>query len=178
MKPRSKKTTAPVITAPDESAEAFAHQQEQARENAWAVREETLWNDQPLQPWSRERDALFVRLSEKDEGGYDLAFIPRMIALLQSQAKPTTIEQSIDPLLYIEQASLVLFLASHQPEAWDHLRGRRPAFLRAANEWAEVNIRLGQEWQAIHTAVSLITGHRQMIAIRRPSAGAGGSSGN
>jgi len=175
---RSKKTTVAAITPPEEPADAFAQQQEQVREDAWSTREEHLWNDQPLHAWSRERDALFVRLSEKDEGGYDLAFIPRMIALLQAQATPQSIEQTIDPLLYIEQASLVLYLASHQPDAWDHLRGRRPAFLRAANAWAEIAIQLGQEWQAIHTAVRLITAHRQMIAIRRPSAGSGAASGN
>jgi hypothetical protein len=178
MKPRSKKEPLAAITPPDETTADFAHQQEQAREEAWSMREEGLWNDQPLKPWSRERDALFVRLTEKDEGGYDLAFIPRMIALLQSQTSPQRIEQTIDPLLYIEQASLVLYLASHEPEAWDHLRGRRSAFLRVANAWAEVAIQLGQEWQAIHTAVSLITAHRQMIAIRRPSAGSGAASGN
>lgn len=169
----SRKKTA-LITPPEDASTIAAI----SREKAWQADKEQTWNQKPLEPWTRERESLFIRITELDEATSGLESVPVIIQRLEEKGSKLGIEQVINPHQFIEAASLVLFLASHKPEQWDHLRGRPAAFIRAANEWAEKNIPLGMEWPAIHQAVALRTAHQQMIAIRRPSAHSGGSSGN
>jgi len=158
--------------------EAYATTAEHQREDAWQRDREWIWNDAPLQPWSRERESLFVRITDLDEASSGLDTVPLIIDRLKAKDASLSIEQVIDAHQFIEQAALVLYLASHLPEQWDSLRGRPSAFLRAANAWAEKAIPPGSEWPAIHQAVQMRSAHRQMIAIRRPSGHSGGSSGN
>lgn len=174
---RPKKPTA--ITPPsDDPAAAVAAQAEASRQEAWHADKENRWNQAALKPWSRERESLFVRITDLDEASSGLDTVPVIIERLKAKDASLGIEQVLDPHQFIEQAALVLYLASHEPEQWDHLRGRPSAFLRAANAWAEESIPLGSEWAAIHQAVKMRTAHRQMIAIRRPSGSSGGHSGN
>jgi hypothetical protein len=167
-----------LITAPDDDT-TYAHQQAAQRQETWHAAGEMLWQGKKLKPWSRERDSLYVRLISLDESTYDLDNIPKIQQHLQDSGKDGSLEGVIDPLHYIEQAALILFLASHEEEAWDHLRGRPAFFLRAANQWAATNIPLGQEWPAIHLALQIRTQHRALIPITVPGKGSsGGSSGN
>lgn len=178
--PKPKTKTQPALTlAPDDDEAAYASQQAAQRHQTWHAAGEMLWQGKQLQPWSRERDSLYVRLISLDESAYDLDNIPKIQQRLQESGEDGSLQGVIDPLHYIEQAALVLYLASHQPEQWDHLRGKPPLFLRAANEWAETNIPLGQEWPAIHLALQIRTQHRALIPITTPGKGSsGGSSGN
>lgn len=173
--PKQSPVAPPLPLAPED--EASATSAELQRESAWQRDGEWIWNDQPLQPWSRERESLFTRLIENDEGNRSLDDLALMQARLDAlvkkdkQAKAYQVRDIADPMLFIEQASLLLYLASHQPESWDHLRGRPAAFLRAATAWAETAIAPGSEWDAILLAAQIRTAHRALIAIRRPSPG-------
>lgn len=176
--PRKPKT--PHLAPPPDETPAAAIQAEQAREKAWQAAKENTWQDKPLKPWTRERESLFVRLVDQDEAASGLSNIPIIMERLNTGRQINVelgIEQVLDAHQFIEQAALVLYLASHEPEQWDHLRGRPAAFLRAANAWAETNIPLGSEWPAIHQAVAMRSAHRQMIAVRKPQPGTGGNSG-
>ena len=173
---RSKAAPPAAITPPSAEDIVFERQQEALRIADYHAAKENRWNDKLLKPWSRERESLFVRLTDIDEGSAGLDQLPQMITRLAERDKSARIEDLVDAHLFIEQASLVLFLASHEPEQWDHLRGRPAAFVRAANAWAEQGIPLGQEWPAIHQALALRTQHRSLVAIRRPS-GHGGAEG-
>jgi hypothetical protein len=176
-----RKPKTPRLAPPPDELPASAIEAEQAREKAWQADKDNVWNGEPLKAWTRERESLFVRLVDQDEALSGLANIPVITERLNAASQGKTslgIEQILDAHQFIEQASLVLFLASHEPEQWDHLRGRPAAFLRAANAWAEINIPLGSEWPAIHQAVAMRTAHRQMVAVRKPQPGTGGNSGN
>ena len=149
----------------------------QLRQQAWATADTHTWAGIPLQPWSRERESLFVRLIEHDETTTGLDALPQLTARLAEKETTVTIETLLSSMLFIEQAGLVLYLAAHKPNQWDHLRGRPATFLRAANDWAEKHIPAGNEWLAIHLAVTLRTQHHAVIPMRPPSR-AGGPSGN
>lgn len=177
MKKTSRSKAAPAaITPPSAEDIAYEGRQAERRESDYHAAKENRWNNALLKPWSRERESLFIRLTDIDEGSAGLDQLPQMITKLAERDKSARIEDLVDAHLFIEQASLVLFLASHEPEQWDHLRGRPAAFVRAANAWAEQGIPLGQEWPSIHQALALRTQHRSLVAIRRPS-GHGGAEG-
>jgi len=163
-------TLAPEDIAPGAAAD-------QLRQQAWHTADSHTWAGIPLQPWSRQRESLFVRLIEHDETTTGLDSLPLLTARLAEKGSTVTIETLLSPMLFIEQAALVLYLAAHQPNQWDHLRGRPAAFLRAANEWSEKHIPAGDEWPAIHLAVLLRTQHHAVIPMR-PASRAGGPSGN
>jgi|GEM_PF-3669133 len=175
---RPKKPTAITPPSDDPASAAVAAQAEASRQEAWHADNEHTWNQAALKPWSRERESLFVRITDLDEASSGLDTVPLIMERLKAKDASMSIEQVLDPHQFIEQAGLVLYLASHEPEEWDSLRGRPSAFLRAANTWAEKAIPLGGEWPAIHQAVKMRTAHRQMIAIRRPSGHSGGHAGN
>jgi hypothetical protein len=161
---------APEDTAPESSAESL-------RQQAWHTADSHHWGSIPLHPWSRQRESLFVRLIEHDETTTGLDSLPLLTSRLAEKESQVTIETLLSPMLFIEQAALVLYLAAHQPNQWDHLRGRPATFLRAANDWAEQHIPAGDEWSAIHLAVTLRTQHHAVIPMR-PASRAGGPSGN
>lgn len=180
-RPRTRAKTSGITPSPDDPASAaIAAEAAAQREEAWHADKEQTWNGKPLKAWSRERESLFFRITDQaDEVTSGLESVPLIMARLAENKKVSmTIEQALDPHQFIEQAALVLYLASHEPEEWDNLRGRPAAFLRVANAWAEKGIPLGSEWPAIHKAVELRTAHRKLVAIRRPSPGSGGDSGN
>jgi hypothetical protein len=162
------------LAEPDASPEAAA---DQLRQQAWHTAETHHWGSIILNPWSRQRESLFVRLIEHDETTTGLDSLPLLTARLAEKESQVTIETLLSPMLFIEQAALALYLAAHQPNQWDHLRGRPAAFLRAANDWAEQHIPAADEWSAIHLAVTLRTQHHAVIPMR-PASRAGGPSGN
>jgi hypothetical protein len=164
----------PTLAPPDTSPEAAA---DQLRQQAWHTADQHAWAGIPLQPWSRQRESLFIRIIEHDETTTGLDSIPLLTARLAEKGSTVTIETLLSPMLFIEQAALVLYLAAHTPNQWDHLRGRPATFLRAANDWAEQRIPAGDEWSAIHLAVTLRTQHHAVIPMR-PASRAGGPSGN
>ena len=164
----------PSLAPPDTTPEAHA---EATRQTAWHTADSHIWAGIALQPWSRQRESLFVRLIEHDETTTGLDSLPLLTARLAEKESQVTIETLLSPMLFIEQAALALYLAAHTPNQWDNLRGRPAAFLRAANEWAEQHILAGDEWPAIHLAVTLRTQHHAVIPMR-PSSRAGGPSGN
>jgi hypothetical protein len=178
-KPRRSKSAAgnAAVITPPAAADIDYELQQEARRNAdYQAAKENRWGGLLLKSWSRERESLFIRITDIDEGRSGLDQVPQMIARLAERDESARIEDLVDAHLFIEQAGLVLYLASHEPEQWDHLRGRPAAFVRAANAWAEQGIPLGQEWPSIHQAVALRTQHKSLIAIRRPS-GHGGAEG-
>jgi hypothetical protein len=161
-----------------------------AREEAYAAASEHRWNDKTLQPWSQERESLLVRLVEADVPASDLEQIPLVRARLQSRldalraagqpAPEMTVEEVLDVQLYLPTAAKLLYLASHEPQQFDHLRGRDAGrFLRAVESWAAEAIQPGQEWPAVLLALEIRTAHHRVRALRRPMAGTGGGdSGN
>lgn len=177
--PKQSPVASPLPLAPED--EAYATTAELQREATWQRDGEWIWNDKPLQPWSRERESLFVRLAENDEGNRSLDDLALMQARLDAnhveslkkdkKARRYLVQEVADPMLFIEQAAVLLYLASHEPEQWDHLRGRPAALLRTATAWAEIAIALGDEWPAIFLAAQIRIAHRALIAIRRPSPG-------
>lgn len=76
------------------------------------------WNGQPLKPFSIGRESIFFELRAA-------AGAPRLAAVIQ------------EPIAFLGDAMRILFLCSHDPENWDHLRGQPVAFLRAVEKWAE-----------------------------------------
>jgi hypothetical protein len=157
--------------------EVYVQQQEMAREQVWQRAFDGTWNGKVLQPWSRARESLFLRLTDNEEGRDHLDDLPlmqiRLDALLKEkqEAQIYKLRDVTNALLYIEQVALVLFLATRKPEQWDYLRGNKAAFLRAASDWAEAEIADGKEWDAIECVQALRGDYKRLVATRVESSG-------
>jgi len=116
------------------------------REKAYAAVHQ--WNGKPLQPFSIGRESIFFELRAA-------AGAPRLSAVQH------------EPIAFLGDAMRILFLCSHEPEAWDHLRGQPVMFLRAVEQWAEGNDswRLDQAPSTKHQAPR-ITRDQQLKAVR------------
>jgi hypothetical protein len=148
------------------------------REQAWS--EEHSWQGQALHPWSMGREMLLVRLIESDVPAAELEQIPLISERIEKAGGVLKLEEVVEVGLYLPVAAKVLFLATHEPEQWDHLRGRDVSrFLRVIETWAEEEgIPSGEEWPAVHTALALRADYRKMRALRRPGRSVGRDSGN
>lgn len=166
----------------------WAARAEAEREKAWQEDGEAEWNGQRLQSWSRARETLLARLVAVDVPGGALEDLAAMQARLDERKaqdpgndalQAATLEGFVNVMEYLPTAAKVLYLAAHEPQEWDHLRGVRvTVFLRAIEEWAETAIEPGAEWKAVMTAVNITTAHRQMVAMRRPTPGTRNHAGN
>ena len=188
MKPKADPKTMEPLAPESEDDVKHVAEAERARETTWAEDKERAWNGQPLLPWSRGRESLLARLVAADVPGGDLEDVPLIEGRLERRKEETpeseavqalTIEGVINVLEYLPMAAKLLYLARHEPQQWDHLRGQHvAAFLRAIETWAETAIEPGQEWLAVRTAVEIKTAHRKMMAMRRPTPGARRHEGN
>lgn len=188
-KPAHSPEQIPMPVEPESEADVkYAAEAEMERERIWNDDKCRQWNGEPLQPWSRERATLLARLVAADVPGGDLSDLPLMRARLADRqanapddaaVQALTLEQIVDVMVYLPMAAKLLYLASHQPRDWDHLRGERVGvFLREIETWADEAIPPGEEWKAVHTAVQTLTAHQKMMAMRRPTPGARRHEGN
>ena len=177
--------SAAVSAPPAEDAdEAFAATAAANRENLYDEVENAAWNGRLLEPFSAGRASLLARLVKADLPCADLDDLPLMDARLEALKTGLTDPEEIAAAssvtlgevtghfaLYLPTAWKVLFLCSHRPEQFDHLRGSASAFLRAIESWAEQNVRPHQYQDACLLAQKLTSAHRSFVVIPRPRPG-------
>lgn len=111
--PSLKRARRSFTPAPDDPAIAAAEKQ---REDAFhAVHQ---WRGKTLLPFSISRESLFFRLRAADDA-------------------PTIAQVMQTPMAWLQDAIRILFLCSHEPEDFAHLRGNNSAFLKSIDQWAE-----------------------------------------
>lgn len=178
---RSTTASAPVAVAAAESSTASFDAQAR-RQEAWLDRNDWSFQGRPLEAWSMERDSLLARLIEADVPAPKLssiAYYEERLRFAREQAETNgtlaeiqhiTLETLLDVVELYPTAGKLLYLASHKPEAWDHLRGRERVgrFLRTIEEWAEVNIPAGDPWSAVLLARDIDAKYELVRAQRRP----------
>lgn len=171
----------PALPASADASTASVEAQER-REEAWRSRNDWTFLGKPLEAWTMERESLLALLTEADLPAPKLSAISyyenRLAAAREAAEKNgtlaeiqhITLESLVDVMELYPTAAKLLFLASHKPEAWDHLRGRDRIgrFLRAIAEWAEVNIPAADLWPAILLARDISAKYELVRAQRRP----------
>lgn len=157
-----------------------------ARESAFAAMFGRLWRGVSLLPWSKERDSLLTRLIACDLPGDSLADLPRVLEhaaglraklLAQGVKEVPEVDEVIDYGRYLPEAAKLLYLASHEPEAFQSLRARPALFISAIEEWSAANIGDDEVAAACVLAAEIRNGWRQFRPMVRPSR-RGGDEGN
>ncbi len=176
--PATQPTPAPVTGRRVHFSE-YALQAERKRREDYDSAREAVWNGEPLQPYSRARESLLVRLIELDVPSSDLDDLSYYAAHLDAYMaeNPNAVRQSIGELAdlssYLPTAAKLLFLCAHPAEAFDSLRGKPGKFIRAIEDWAEKNIRPEQIEEACWLAMRMRYAHRSVMAMHRPQKGDG-----
>lgn len=148
-KPKLLKTD--TTTTPEAEFEAARNEAFDAC-HQWARPDGTAYD---LEPFSDGRDFLLWQLVEMD-GGLDWD------ALRDAKG------QKGNPMLFLHAAAKVLYLCSHQPEEWRHLRRDRAAFIEAIEEWASRYIPQAKHWEAVALGIKIINESTINQAIPRP----------
>lgn len=138
----------PQIVAIDTAAPSGQDGAEKAREAAYdAVYE---WQGIQLLPFSESRERLWMRLCAGD--------VPL----------PDVIDAAnLDP--YISHAVKLLYLCSHQPEEFRHLRPDTGLFLETIDAWGEKHVPREKSLAAVTLALRITNDARRSLAIPRPT---------
>ena len=122
---------------------------EKARDDAYhAVHS---WRGVVLKPFSRGREDLWKRLCAAD-----LPLPPNF-----------SIRENLPA--WTGHATKLLYLCSHDPEDFAHLRADTPAFLEAVDEWGDETISREDEIEAVILALKIHNDAHVTMAIPRPS---------
>jgi hypothetical protein len=96
--------------------------------------EEEQWNGQTLQPYTSSREVLFEILRGA------------------TNAPPLALTcQSIDA--FFPDAIRILYLCSHTPDDWRHLRNTPQEWQEKIEEWADTAVPLARKGEAVNTAM-------------------------
>jgi hypothetical protein len=71
--------------------------------------------------------------------------------------------------LFLSDAVKILFLCSHEPEVWDHLRNNHLAILKMSESWAQQSIPRSLQTEAIGVAMQILSLATVTEAIPEPS---------
>lgn len=162
-----------------------------AAQRAAAITADALghfWHGIPLQPWTARRELLYLALQDAAESDLlsnisnNLDHLTIIESKLQTLVQPpsTTANNSQPPQTspdslihwsrFLPAASIVLWLAHHQPSDWLTLRADPTAWLRIIEDWADANIDTDELAPAVRLAHTLRTAHRQLMTLPRPDA--------
>ena len=130
-------------TGPDIEAAAEA-----ARQAAYDAT--YTWLGRELFPWSIGREQLYFKLRAVS------GTVPLALALQNAEA-------------FLGDAMIVLYLCSHEPQAWRQLRSNLPLFLEAIEQWADTAIPRLQQSQAVDLAIQIVNDAKLTRAIPQPS---------
>lgn len=174
--------TATCTTFIDPSAQA-------ADSRADALERDTLghvWRDQPLQPWNKRREILFLALEKRVQVSDDfveqaansldeLEIVEKRVAAVLAKERaenPTADLPSPESLVnwhsFLASAARVLWLAHHAADDWLHLRAAPDAWLQQIEDWADDMVEAHEIIAAVHLAHLLRTEHQQFITLPRP----------
>ncbi len=118
---------------------------------------EGSWETYPLEPYSESREGLFHRLCES------------------SVPLPVVNElRNLDA--WVPNAVIILYLCSHKPEAWRHLRPDPGRFMEVIEAWGDVNVPRAKWIEAASLALKIHNAANKTLAIAK--GGSGKDSGN
>ncbi len=119
-----------------------------SREDAYAAVYQ--WNGVTLRPFSISRESIFYKLRAADDA-------PRLSQVLQNASA------------FLGDALRILYLCSHEPEAFEHLRSDSLAFLRAIERWADSNVTRDQATEATRIGLKIFNDSKVNLAEPAPS---------
>ena len=160
---------------PDHAAAAEAK-----RNEAWDLSAAPEFGDLILLPWSHERHSLCARLIAADVPAQPLSELARLQGIV-SQTEgldDVPLSRFVDLTPYLPTAEKVLYLASHEPHEFAHVRSSLARFFGEIAEWAAENITLDQREHACLAAHRIITQHESVLAMHAPRRGGKGSLKN
>jgi len=159
-------------------------EQTAAASRAAAITQDALghfWHGSPLQPWTARSELLYLALQDAAESDLlsnisnnldHLTIIEAKLAEAVSKSPDLQVSESglIHWSRFLPAASIVLWLAHHQPSDWLTLRADPAAWLRVIENWADANIETDELAPAVRLAHTLRTAHRQLMTLPRPDA--------
>lgn len=104
------------------------------------------WQEYVLEPYSEARERLFHRLCESDVP------LPPLRELRNLDA-------------YASHAVKILYLCSHRPEEFRHLRANPGLFVEAIEEWGSINVPRAQTIKAVTLALKIHNAAQTTLAV-------------
>lgn len=158
----------PCAHHPDHAAAAEAK-----RVEAWDLAAAPEFGDLILLPWSHERHSLCARLIAADVPAQPLSELARLQAVVASTQGLADVELSryVDLTPYLPTAEKVLYLASHEPHEFAHVRSSLSRFFGEIADWAAENIPHDMQEQACLAAHRIIIQHEAVMAMPAPRRG-------
>lgn len=176
------------LAPPDDEGQAAEQRAEDAREQGYSESYEMIWNDEPLEPYTRARESLLVRLVSADAPCKPLEDLPVLLKYIEQQMEerekrgqdspPIILSNVVDFGDYLPTAAKLLFLCSYPPEVFDSWRGRPGFFIRQIENWTEAHIPPDRVEAACLLAQKIRYAHRQQMAIHQPNKHQHRDSGN
>jgi len=123
--------------------------EEKEREEAYY--DEPEWNGVVLQPFSVSRESFF------DQHRVAVG-APSISKILESSS-----------YAFVADAIRILYLCSHHPKEWRSLRSQPELLQERMEEWADENIKPGQELDAVTVALKIFNGSQVNQAESIPS---------
>ena len=158
---------------PLSESQSLSEAAEVARQAAWDLSAAPEFCDLILLPWSHERHSLAARLIAADVPAQPLSELARLQSIVAQTKGLADVELSrfVDLTPYLPTAEKVLYLASHEPHEFAHVRSSLARFFGEIAEWAAANIPPDQREQACLAAHRIITQHEAVLAMHAPRRG-------